>query len=43
MFLWDEAWFAFARFNPIYRQRTAMATAEFLREYLRTTKACLGL
>ncbi|MFD1158187.1 aminotransferase class I/II-fold pyridoxal phosphate-dependent enzyme [Roseovarius aestuarii] len=39
VFLWDEAWFAFARFNPIYRQRTAMATAEFLRENLRTTKS----
>ncbi|WP_299844424.1 aminotransferase class I/II-fold pyridoxal phosphate-dependent enzyme [uncultured Roseovarius sp.] len=39
VFLWDEAWFAFARFNPIYRQRTAMATAEYLRECLRTTQA----
>ncbi len=27
VFLWDEAWFAFARFHPIYRQRTAMAAA----------------
>ncbi|MBY5399444.1 aminotransferase class I/II-fold pyridoxal phosphate-dependent enzyme [Rhizobium leguminosarum] len=26
-FLWDEAWFAFARFNPTYRQRTAMGAA----------------
>ena len=25
VFLWDEAWFAFARFHPIYRSRTAMA------------------
>src|SRR5262245_30129250 len=24
IFLWDEAWFGFARFSPIYRQRTAM-------------------
>ncbi len=39
VFLWDEAWFAFARFNPTYRQRTAMATAEYLREQLRTTRA----
>ena len=39
VFLWDEAWFAFARFNPTYRQRTAMATAEYLREQLRTTQA----
>ena len=39
VFLWDEAWFAFARFNPIYRRRTAMATAEHLRECLRTPRA----
>ena len=25
VFLWDEAWFAFARFHPVYRTRTAMA------------------
>ncbi|NJO37462.1 MAG: aminotransferase class I/II-fold pyridoxal phosphate-dependent enzyme [Rhizobiales bacterium] len=31
VFLWDEAWFAFARFGPIYRQRTAMHNAELLR------------
>jgi arginine decarboxylase len=36
IFLWDEAWFAFARFNPIYRQRTAMHTADSLRRSLRT-------
>ena len=39
VFLWDEAWFAFARFNPTYRQRTAMATAEALREDLRSPRA----
>ncbi|MFT3812250.1 MAG: ornithine decarboxylase [Acidovorax sp.] len=27
IFLWDEAWFAFARCHPVYRQRTGMATA----------------
>ena len=27
IFLWDEAWFAFAGFTPTYRRRTAMATA----------------
>jgi arginine/lysine/ornithine decarboxylase len=27
VFLWDEAWFAFARFHPVYRRRTAMAAA----------------
>ncbi len=31
MFLWDEAWFAFAGFTPTYRQRTAMSTAARLR------------
>lgn len=36
VFLWDEAWFAFARFNPTYRQRTAMRTANNLRKRLRT-------
>lgn len=34
VFLWDEAWFAFARFHPVYRNRTAMATARRLREKL---------
>ncbi|OBH05735.1 ornithine decarboxylase [Mycobacterium sp. E2699] len=34
VFLWDEAWFAFARFHPVYRQRTAMAAARALRERL---------
>ena len=24
IFLWDEAWFGFARFSPLYRPRTAM-------------------
>ncbi|MEX3316085.1 aminotransferase class I/II-fold pyridoxal phosphate-dependent enzyme [Sulfitobacter sp. PS-8MA] len=32
IFLWDEAWFAFARFSPTYRQRTAMNAANLLRE-----------
>lgn len=34
VFLWDEAWFAFARFHPVYRGRTAMAAARKLREKL---------
>ncbi len=34
VFLWDEAWFAFARFHPVYRTRTAMASAQVLRERL---------
>ena len=37
VFLWDEAWFAFARFSPTYRQRTGMRTANDLRKRLRTT------
>lgn len=36
IFLWDEAWFAFARFNPTYRQRTAMAAANNLRNKFRS-------
>ncbi|MGB7322086.1 MAG: aminotransferase class I/II-fold pyridoxal phosphate-dependent enzyme [Albidovulum sp.] len=36
IFLWDEAWFAFARFGPTYRQRTAMNAANILRERLRS-------
>ncbi|MBS0452862.1 MAG: aminotransferase class I/II-fold pyridoxal phosphate-dependent enzyme [Proteobacteria bacterium] len=34
VFLWDEAWFAFARCHPIYRQRTGMASAAKLHEML---------
>ncbi|WP_231639285.1 aminotransferase class I/II-fold pyridoxal phosphate-dependent enzyme [Mycobacterium sp. Marseille-P9652] len=34
VFLWDEAWFAFARFHPVYRTRTAMAAARALRQRL---------
>jgi arginine decarboxylase len=30
IFLWDEAWFGFARFNPFHRRRTAMAAAAAL-------------
>jgi arginine decarboxylase len=36
IFLWDEAWFAFARFSPTYRQRTGMNAANNLRERLRS-------
>lgn len=34
IFLWDEAWFAFARFSPTYRSRTAMQTAKNLEHEL---------
>jgi len=36
VFLWDEAWFAFARFNPAYRNRTAMHVANLMRERLKS-------
>ena len=36
VFLWDEAWFAFARFHPIYRPRTAMHSANSLLQKLRS-------
>ncbi len=39
VFLWDEAWFAFAHFTPTYRQRTAMGVANTLRDTLRTEEA----
>jgi arginine decarboxylase len=31
VFLWDEAWFAFARFSPLYRKRTAMGVVPELK------------
>ncbi len=38
LFLWDEAWFAFARFAPTYRRRTAMYAAKFLQEKYRSAE-----
>ena len=35
VFLWDEAWFGFARFSPFLRMRTAMGAAEKLRKMMR--------
>lgn len=35
VFLWDEAWFGYARFSPFLRRRTAMGAAERLREMMR--------
>jgi arginine decarboxylase len=32
VFLWDEAWFGFARFSPFYRPRTAMGARAALKE-----------
>src|SRR5437764_1169805 len=34
IFLWDEAWFGFARWSPFYRRRTAMGAAEILEKKL---------
>jgi arginine decarboxylase len=34
-FLWDEAWFGFARFSPFLRRRTAMGAASAIREMMR--------
>ena len=39
IFLWDEAWFAFARFHPVYRPRTGMRAARSLIKRLRTPEA----
>ncbi|HVJ37765.1 MAG TPA: hypothetical protein VM687_08175 [Stenotrophomonas sp.] len=36
IFLWDEAWFGFARFNPLHRRRTAMGAAAALTERYRS-------
>ncbi|HEY7375952.1 MAG TPA: aminotransferase class I/II-fold pyridoxal phosphate-dependent enzyme [Polyangia bacterium] len=50
-FLWDEAWFAYARFLPLMRRRTGMAAARALgdrlasrayREEYRAFRASLG-
>ena len=32
IFMWDEAWFGFARFSPFHRRRTGMAAAAALTE-----------
>ncbi len=32
IFLWDEAWYAYARFAPVLRRRTAMWSAAYLRK-----------
>jgi arginine/lysine/ornithine decarboxylase len=36
IFLWDEAWFGFAAFSSIYRQRTAMYVADKLHKKYRS-------
>jgi arginine decarboxylase len=37
VFLWDEAWFAFAAFHPVTRRRTAMAAAKRLEDRLKSS------
>ncbi len=32
VFLWDEAWYAYNRFSPFHRMRSAMGACEILRE-----------
>ncbi len=39
IFLWDEAWFGFARFSPFLRPRTAMGAAADLEEWRGTPGA----
>jgi len=36
IFLWDEAWFGFAHFHHMYRQRAGMASAKHLARTLRS-------
>jgi len=36
IFLWDEAWFAYGRFSPTLRRRTAMEAASHLRRKFRS-------
>lgn len=36
IFLWDEAWFGFARFSPLHRRRSAMGAAKALTEKYRS-------
>jgi arginine decarboxylase len=35
IFLWDEAWFGFARWSPFLRNRTAMGAAALIEEWTR--------
>jgi arginine decarboxylase len=39
IFLWDEAWFGFARFSPFLRPRTAMGAANDIEAWLRDPMA----
>ena len=39
IFLWDEAWFGFARFSPFMRPRTAMGAASDIEAWMRDPKS----
>jgi arginine decarboxylase len=39
IFLWDEAWFGFARFSPFLRPRTAMGAANDIETWLNDPKS----
>ncbi len=39
IFLWDEAWFGFARFSPFLRPRTAMGAANDIGQWMRDPKS----
>jgi arginine/lysine/ornithine decarboxylase len=39
IFLWDEAWFGFARFSPFLRPRTAMGAAGDIEAWLKDPKS----
>jgi arginine decarboxylase len=39
IFLWDEAWFGFARFSPFLRKRTAMGAASEIEASMRDPKS----
>jgi arginine decarboxylase len=36
IFLWDEAWYGYARFSPFLRRRTAMGAATLLKDELKS-------
>ena len=39
IFLWDEAWFGFARFSPFLRPRTAMGAANDIEAWMHDPKS----
>ena len=43
IFLWDEAWFGFARFSPFLRPRTAMGAANDIEAWMHDPKSVAGL